>query len=416
MEIHFQQKLNEELLRSERKRIITMISIFGFLILYRLLQTYFFEMDKETRKVQSSPIVWLFPLFIIGFELFSLFYVNRQIKARKNNIYLARQYLNATMEIVLPSFIILSVAKEFPAYDIVNSPALQIYFLFIILSTMRLNFSLSFFCGLLSASSYFILCFFIRHHFEFNEAARMAIILISGLAAALVASQVRRGINISLHEAEKRNKVESLFGQQISMEVAEKLLESNGRIESKRMEVAIMFVDIRNFTNFAASKTPEEIVDYQNAFFSIVSNSVTKHGGIVNQFLGDGCMITFGAPVTMENPSSYAVRSAIEIHKTLAAETKQGNIINTSIGIGIHTGSAVTGNIGTDRRQQYSVTGKVVIIAARVEQLNKEFNSQILITDEVLKNASSDILSKTENLGSINLKGFAEAFTIHRVA
>jgi adenylate cyclase len=416
MKIHFQQQLNEELLRSEKKRTIIIISIFLFMLVYRTLQGFFFEMDNETRVIQSIPVVWLFPLVVIVFEIATLFAINRQIRSKKNRISPVRQYVNTAVEICLPSFILITVARQFPSYDILRSPALLIYFVFIILSTMRLNFMLSFFCGILSGASHFVLCFFIYDHFDFNDAARTSIIIVSSIAAGLVANQIRRGINKSLKETEKRNKVENLFGQQISMEVAEKILENNGRIESKRMTVAIMFVDIRNFTNFAASRNPEEIVQYQNTFFAIVSNAVANNGGIVNQFLGDGCMVTFGAPVSIDNPSLNAVKAALEINQKLRAAVSSGKIVNTTIGIGIHTGSAITGNIGNDIRQQYSVTGKVVIVAARVEQLNKDFNSQILITNDVYKNAGLYLSPGTENLGSVSLKGFDENFIIHKVA
>ena len=416
MKVHFQQQLSVELLRSEPKRIIIIISIFVFLIGYRLFQGYFFEMDEQTQRVQSFPIVWLFPLVVIGFEFLSLFYINKQLRAKRKRMGLVRQYLNTAFEICLPSFIIIIVARQFPTFDLLKSPALQVYFLFIILSTMRLNFMLSFFCGLLSATSYFILCFFIYNHFDFNDAARMAVILISGMAAGLVANQIRSGINNSLKETERRNRVECLFGQQISIEVAEKLLENNGEIESKRMRVAIMFVDIRNFTSFAAAISPEEIVQFQNTFFTVVSNVVAKHSGIVNQFLGDGCMVTFGAPAHLTNPPLHAVSAALEIKQKLREEVDVGNIPDTRIGIGIHAGDAVTGNIGTAIRQQYSVTGKCVIIAARIEQLNKEFNSEILITQEVFHHASPYLDFSTQDLGEINLKGFEEPYIIHKVA
>ena len=417
MKVHFQQQLNQELLRSEQRRIVIIIFIFLFLMAYRLVQGYFFEMDKETQHVQaSSTVVVVFPFLVILFEFISLLYINRQIKSGRNKIPYIKQYLHTAVEISLPSFIILTVASQFPTYDVMKSPALYIYFIFIILSTLRLNFSLSFVCGFLSATSYFVLAFFIYKQFDFNDAARTAIMILSGIAAGLVADQIRKGINNSVQETERRHKVESLFGQQISMEVAEKILENNGEIESKSMHVAIMFIDIRNFTNFAAARKPEEIVEFQNAFFTIISNTIAKHGGIVNQFLGDGCMITFGAPIALHNPSINAVKAAVEINQKLEEGINAGHIPHTVIGIGIHTGDAITGNIGTDIRQQYSVTGKVVIIAARVEQLNKEFNSQILITDAVLNDADPRLMRYAKDLGKVNLKGFEEAFTIHKVA
>jgi adenylate cyclase len=415
MNIHFQQQLGAEMLRSERRRIIIVISIFLFLLCYRVLQGNFFEIDLETKRIQSS-VVWLFPFLILLFELLSLWYVNRRIKSKANKIPLLGQYLNTAFEICIPSLIILTVAKQFPTYNILKSPALSVYFIFIILSTLRLNFFLSLFCGLLSAVSYFVVYFFCYDHFDFNDASRAIILVVSGIAAGLVAAQIKNGIDKSVQETERRHRVENLFGQQISIEIAEKILENNGEIESRTMTVAVMFVDIRNFTIFAAARTAEEVVQYQNIFFAIVSNAVATHSGIVNQFLGDGCMVTFGAPVPLENPALHALKAALEINQRLGEEIAVGNIDKTMVGIGIHTGEVITGNIGTDTRQQYSVTGKCVIIAARVEQLNKEFNSQILITQEVFNHARPHMEVVTEDLGKIGLKGFEEPYVIHKVA
>src|SRR5678816_3728967 len=93
----------------------------------------------------------------------------------------------------------------------------------------------------------------------------------------------------------------------------------------------------------------------------IVIKTITKHQGIINQFLGDGCMVTFGAPVPLKNRAHNAVKAAIEIHEELKSKIQERKIVRTSVGIGIHVGDAVTGNIGTHERQQYSITGSVVI-------------------------------------------------------
>jgi len=175
-----------------------------------------------------------------------------------------------------------------------------------------------------------------------------------------------------------------------------------------------MFIDIRNFTKFVVDKSPVEIVKYQNAFFSIVVNAVTKHHGIVNQFLGDGCMVTFGAPAPLINPSQNAVDAAMEIQKELNKEISKGNIPLTRIGIGIHTGEAVTGNIGNKERQQYSITGNVVILASRIEQLNKEFNSQFLVSADVAKSIDNSV--RSELMGSVNIKGWSEPVPIYKLA
>jgi adenylate cyclase len=415
MKITFKQRLDQELLFSEKRRVIILIAIFSAAMVLRLVNQFYIKPDEETLKIESFSTIWLFPLVIVLFESCSLIYINSRIKAKQKGIPLYLQYINAIIEICLPSLIILYVAKEYRFYNVLQSPAVFIYFIFIILSTLRLNFTLSFFCGLLAALSYVSFSFFLYDHFNTNDAARAFILLFSGIAAGLVARQIKQGINNSLHEAERRHRAENLFGQQISMEIAEKMLENDGKLESKRMNVAVMFIDIRNFTHFVAGKTPEEIVQYQNAFFTIVVNCVTKYNGIINQFLGDGCMVTFGAPVPIDNPGAIAVDAALEILREIDRAMKNYALQDTRVGIGIHTGDAVTGNIGTEYRQQYSITGNVVIVASRIEQLNKQYDSQVLVSEDIVKTIKNRSVP-TELVGTVVLKGMHDLFPVYKVA
>jgi len=415
MNFVFQQQLDRELLYSERRRTIILIVIFCTAMAFRWINMFLFTKDEQTVQIESFSTVWLFPTAIILFEVFSLVYINARIRTKGKRIPLVMQYLNTAFEICLPSLIILYVAGQHLFYNVLQSPVILIYFLFIILSTLRLNFGLSFFCGLLAAVSYSVFSIFLYGHFNTNDGGWTFLLLLSGIASGLVANQIRSGINNSLYEAERRHKVENLFGQQISIEVAEKMLENDGIIESRRMQVTVMFIDIRNFTHFAAGKSPEEIVQYQNAFFSIVINSVIKHDGIVNQILGDGCMVTFGAPLPLQNHSQKAVNAALEILHQLETAVGNGNINPTRIGIGIHTGEAVTGNIGTDIRQQYSITGNVVIMASRIEQLNKEFQSQLLVSEDVTRSIAN-FIPETNSYRDISVKGFEKPVTIYKVA
>ena len=413
MTLNFQQDLDSHLLRSERQRIIIVLGIFVFAVLYQFVNRYLFTADQATIDVQSFSAVWLFPLTIALFELASLLYIHIRIKKNGKKIPLLLQYVNTAIEVLLPSFIIFIVAKQFPRHNVMLSPAVYIYFIFIVLSTLRLNFGLSFFCGLLASLSSAAFSWFLYGHFTTTDATRSIIILMSGVAAGMVARQIRAGIDNSLIEAQKRHRVENLFGQQISPEVAKKMLQNDGKIESRRMKAAIMFIDIRNFTRFASGKKPEEIVQYQNAFFSLVIDAVSRHHGIVNQFLGDGCMVTFGAPLDLTNPSQHAVDASITLLKALESATIKGELPPTKIGIGIHTGEVVTGNIGTSHRQQYSITGSVVILASRIEQLNKQFDSQLLVSEEVAHSVNGVGL---QHYGSVDLKGWHKPITIYKVA
>ena len=415
MTVSLKQRLDQELLFSERRRITILIVIFSAAMVLRVINKFYIKPDQETIAIESFSTIWLFPLLVILFESVSLVYINVRIKRNKRGIPIFLQYLNVIVEICLPSSIILWVAREFPDYNVLESPAILIYFIFIILSTLRLNFWLSFFCGSLASACYTLFSIFLYGHFNSNDAARGFVLLFSGMAAGLVANQIKRGLDKSIREAERRHRAENLFGQQISVEIAEKMLENDGKLESKRMNVAVMFIDIRNFSQFVADKTPEEIVQYQNAFFSIIVNCVMKHNGIINQFLGDGCMVTFGAPVALPNPGSTAVDAAREIIAEISNATHDHFVKTTRVGIGIHTGDAVTGNIGTEFRQQYSITGNVVIAASRIEQLNKRYDSQILVSEAIVRNME-DRSIPTEFLDTVELKGMHDMFRIYKVA
>ena len=113
-------------------------------------------------------------------------------------------------------------------------------------------------------------------------------------------------------------------------------------------------------------------------------------------------MATFGAPVSTENDCQNAVNAAKEINNELTNQIRQANIPEIKIGIGLHAGEVVTGNVGTSTRKQYSVTGNTVILASRIEQLNKKYNSTILISKEVLDKIK---IENYKSIGEVDIKG-----------
>lgn len=415
MQSTFQQRLNEQLILSERRRTVILIGIFVFGLGFRIIDLLFLQPYTDAKHITSFTALWLFPVAIIAFEVFSFLYIDKRIRSNRKQLPLIMQYVNTALEICLPTVVMVLVAVQYPTYDIIASPAFFIYFIFIVLSTLRLNFWLSAFCGLLASISCAVLSQVIRGHFDAADAGRAVIILLTGIAAGLVATRIKAGINNSLKEAEKRQKAENLFGQQISAEVAEKLLENDGMLESKRIHVAVMFIDIRNFSSFAAGKSPEDIVQYQNAFFTIVINTVSRFHGVVHQFLGDGCMVTFGAPLYLKNSPQHAVDAATALLKMLELAAANGELIPTRIGIGIHAGEVVTGNIGTTTRQQYSITGSTVILASRIEQLNKQFGSQLLVSGDVICCIDLQRFHAT-SFGTVPLKGWHNPIPIYELS
>ena len=190
--------------------------------------------------------------------------------------------------------------------------------------------------------------------------------------------------------------IKQLLGQQISGAVAEALITDESASQVARRFVCIMFLDIRNFTGFAEKLLPEEIINYQNKVFGFMIDAINRHHGIVNQILGDGFMATFGAPVSKGNDCMNAYAAAREIMEGVNAKSESGEIPKTRVGIGLHAGHVVTGNVGTEQRKQYSITGNTVIIAARLEQLNKELGSTLVISREVYDQLPLDMREPVE--------------------
>jgi adenylate cyclase len=234
--------------------------------------------------------------------------------------------------------------------------------------------------------------------------AKATVLLLCGVVAGLVAVQLRRRISRIFRALRERERIVNAFGQQVSPQIVEELLRQGPEIASRRSFVCVMFMDIRGFTALVEHRTPEEIVALQNEVFGAAIEVINRHHGVINQFLGDGFMATFGAPLSAGNDCANALAAARE----LVARIRQ-----VKIGVGLHAGDAVTGNVGSAERKQYSVTGNVVILASRIEQLNKEFDSQLLVSREVLERCADHGATP---LGAVRVKGHEQPIEIYKVA
>lgn len=220
-------------------------------------------------------------------------------------------------------------------------------------------------------------------------------------------------------EKAKRNeflqskKIETLFGQQVSKEVLNELVQS-GDLNTKLCRVTVMFVDIRDFSTFADSRLPQEVASFQNIVFNELINIVHGQRGIVNQFLGDGIMAIFGAPVCTETHVMDAVKAGFRILDKIDQLGNEHKIPPIRIGIGLHTGKVLAGNIGNHLRKQYSITGTNVNIASRIEQLNKKYNSQFLLSGAVFQDICNEYAPSF--IGAVTLKGIKNPIKIYQMA
>jgi class 3 adenylate cyclase len=210
-------------------------------------------------------------------------------------------------------------------------------------------------------------------------------------------------------------KIRTLFGQHVSKDIANKLISKDlDETESAAFDVTIMFLDIRDFTVFADSRAPKEVENFQNKVFGEFINIVRANKGMVNQVLGDGILAIFGAPIVNETHASDAVKAGFEMIEKVRQLGKLGEIPEVKVGIGLHSGKIVAGEVGNEFRKFYSVAGSNVIIASRIEQLNKALDSQFLISEAVNERIKYQDISSTFH-GKKELKGLAESVGIYQL-
>lgn len=193
---------------------------------------------------------------------------------------------------------------------------------------------------------------------------------------------------VNLREKEM---IKRAFSRYVSKQVAEKVFEDPDafldKLKGERVEVSVMFADIMGFTPMSEAMDPEDVVSILNTYLSRMTDSVFKHEGTLDKFIGDCVMAVFGAPILLDNPSLNAVRSAIDIQKNIAAlnlKRRSEGLKEIKIGIGVNTGEAVVGNIGSSERLDYTVIGDNVNLAARLQAVANSNNIPIIVSKTVV--------------------------------
>jgi adenylate cyclase len=236
--------------------------------------------------------------------------------------------------------------------------------------------------------------------------------LLAALSATFITTEIKKRYKVSLDSKRERDDIERIFDQQVSKEVADLLLKDG--FSSRRDFVSILFLDIRNYSTFAETKSPEDVINFQNTFFSPILRIINQFNGITNQIMGDGLMATFGAPAPNKEHAQQAYEAALSILESVNKLVDKKVIPFTRIGIGIHSGEVVMGNIGNELRKQFSISGTTVVLAARIEQANKEYNTELLIsktTRQQIDNKGKDI----ESIGKIKMKNIANEIEVFKV-
>ena len=180
----------------------------------------------------------------------------------------------------------------------------------------------------------------------------------------------------------------NLFVKYVPEAIVKKALSGRADLifEGEQKDIALLFCDIRDFTSVSERLTPSQVVTVLNTFYSQMNEVIRQHQGVINQYIGDEVFVIFGAPVPVINHEERAVQCAIGMIKQVAVINQELEAILgvcIHVGIGVHCGPVVTGNLGCEDKISYSVTGDVVNTAKRIETLTKDKPDSILVSNEI---------------------------------
>jgi adenylate cyclase len=220
-----------------------------------------------------------------------------------------------------------------------------------------------------------------------------------------------------LEERKERNRVTGIFGRFVAQSVVDELLQSGEDVKlgGSRKDITLIFVDIRGFTPMSERLEPEQVIQVLNEYLDVCTRAIFKFNGTLDKFMGDGVMAMFGAPISFDNHPEMAVRSALEM-KSQADILEQKLIKNYGIGVkfglGINSGPAVVGNIGSEGlRLDYTAIGDTVNLSARLESNAKP--GQILISENTYARVKD--LFQIEPVGEIKVKGKEKPVMVYEV-
>src|SRR3954469_7518636 len=415
----FQRALTHETMSTELLRIRALIGT--TLVLSVIVWTIYFIAPDTISRVWHGNLKpqYLYSVMVpfVLFEIWVAGAIKRHMRMGRD-LPLYRRYIGAFIETSMPTVALALHINSMGSVAALGFAVPMTYFIFIILSTLRLDFWLSTFTGFVAAAE--LLAMAVFYHPDagtevnvFYHAARSLILLMGGVLAGAVGHQLRRQFEKSIKAATARDRITNLFGQHVSPQVVERLMAEGTKTDSDIRRVAVMFVDFRSFTAGARTRTPQEVVNRLDGAFAILVDILDRHGGIVNKFLGDGFLALFGAPLEAPDPAHRAVAAAREM---VAANDRVNKATSwpLRIGIGIHIGEVVAGNIGSPRRKEYTVIGDTVNFASRLEALTKEFNSQFLISADI-RDALGEDGKDAVSLGEVSVRGYERPMAVWRL-
>ena len=236
------------------------------------------------------------------------------------------------------------------------------------------------------------------------------IYLIVAILIAVVMYRARQTVKRQLVAERDKAAVSRLFGRFVPEAVAKTMIRDSGALDPVERQGTVIFIDIAGFTQMMESRGPRNTVDILNAYFDAATAIVSKHQGVVTQFIGDGILAVFNVPIENDAHAECAFNAAREILETAQGSAFAGQRL--AVRIGLNSGPLIAGIVGGGGRQSYTVYGDTVNLAARLEALNKQYGTPLLVSETTATLLPKDDL---ERIGEVEIRGLSAPVGIYRL-
>jgi class 3 adenylate cyclase len=240
-------------------------------------------------------------------------------------------------------------------------------------------------------------------------------------AGVLAAFLMTLGLRLTGEERE-RARIREIFGRYVSDEVVVKLLAEDRRpdLGGETLNVTVLFSDIRGFTTISEKLTAHEVVEMLNTYFTRVCEPILREGGTVDKYIGDAVMAVFGSPVPHPEHARRAIRAALGMAREAEAFRQwmrerfpDRELAEFGIGVGLHSGEAVIGDIGTPKRKEFTAIGDTVNAASRLEGVTKELGCVIAASEATVRAAGEGV--RTGKFERVRVKGKSEPLPVYEI-
>ncbi|HAT41396.1 MAG TPA: hypothetical protein DCS87_06665 [Rheinheimera sp.] len=218
----------------------------------------------------------------------------------------------------------------------------------------------------------------------------------------------------ALAEHRVRQHTHQLFSRFVDTRVIKELVHDDTVVATKKCQITVLFTDIRGFTGISETLNPEQVMQLLNRYLALQVHTLFEHQATLDKFIGDAIMVFWGAPVTQANQADLAIAAALALEQNLLdfRQTLPAELQSLEIGIGIHTGDAVVGLLGTAQRQEYTAIGDTVNVASRLEGVSKDYG-RIVCSSQTL--AACRQQWPSQPVGEVHVKGRSQAIQLIQI-